>query len=224
MFELLKKINDLSIRKKKNKCYVWSIVFVADGEREQEEDFAIQPRNKISVTLLSGFAGYRCAPNETRRQRRERSEKWKVKWMMISYLLIMSLQSPLASIHDPSRWSSVCAASSSLTRALHSNIISSWRPWQKPNRTWTNTILILLPVLCMTSSKIKISRTIELFTSSLLSQLIFCVFQSFNKISSTHDEISTSEKAEKQKKKKRWILNRFWAEDRRVIDRDSIGY
>lgn len=28
MFELLKKINDLSIRKEKNKCYVWSIVFV----------------------------------------------------------------------------------------------------------------------------------------------------------------------------------------------------
>lgn len=59
----LKKINDLSIGEEKNKCFVWSIVFVEPlGDREwTERRTTFQPRIQISVTLLSGFAGYRCA-------------------------------------------------------------------------------------------------------------------------------------------------------------------
>lgn len=79
-----------------------------------------------------------------------------------------------------------------------------------------------LSLTCPVHDFIKKWEPSTLFTSSSLSQLIFCVFQSFNKISSTHDGISNERT--NRRRRRRWILNRFRAEDRRVIDRDSIGY
>lgn len=87
----------------------------------------------------------------------------------------------------------------------------SERPWQSSEHEPTRfSLFFFLPVLCMTSSK-----------KWNCLQLISRVFQSFNKISSTHDGISkATDLREKKKGKKEKIsesLNRFRVEDRRVI-------
>lgn len=107
---------------------------------------------------------------------------------------------------------------------LHSTVISSRerRPWQwiESRRTWANTILAFLPASCAwlhqkSAREDAVCRSFSLFLPCFL--VFFNLSVNFN---DSRWNLSRSRK----KTEKSWILNRFRVEDRRVIDRDSIGY
>lgn len=101
------------------KCVWRSIVFLEAGEKVEEE---IHPRKWISVTLLSGFAGYRCLHTQASSLRTVR--EWKVKcsrekWFLNRWLCLIAK----AINCDPRPFE--CVAVFNHRDLLHSSIISS---------------------------------------------------------------------------------------------------
>lgn len=208
----------LMIVQSRPKCVWTSIVFRKPGglrtEAEEEpESCWSNPENKCYT--FKWFCGLPLRYTRTEMNARKVQASGRLNDRMNNdfiYLLIMSPESPINfDLHcRPFHLSTEFSRSSDL---LHSNIISTptrrasdgWkrrkseRPWQSSVHEPTRFSLgFFLPVLSMTSSKKKIWNCL---------QLISRVFQSFNKISSTHDGISKATgSSRKGRKKDFWMF------------------